>query len=98
MPEEHAVVLLLTVELGIPHAQSLKQKRSAVKGLKDRIRSRFNASVAEVGHLDKWQRAVLAAALVGSDRRHLESEAARLRQLCEEAPDMQIAWIDQEWL
>jgi uncharacterized protein YlxP (DUF503 family) len=47
----------------IPWAQSLKDKRSAVHGLKDRLRSRFNASVAEVAYLDKWQRAVIAVCI-----------------------------------
>lgn len=98
MSEEYAVVLLLTIELAIPHARSLKEKRSAVKSLKDRVRSRFNASVAEVAHLDKWQRAVVAAALVGNDRRRLEVDAARLRQLCEEARGLEVARVDQEWL
>ncbi len=98
MSEPSIFVNLLTIELVIPHAQSLKDKRSAVRGLRDRIRSRFNASVAEVGYQDKWQRATLAVALVGSDRRQLESDAARLRALCEEAMELEIAAIEQEWL
>lgn len=68
-----------------------------MRGLRDRIRSKFNASVAEVGYRDKWQRAVLAVCLVGSDKRQLESDAARLRTLCEETVDAEIAAIDQEW-
>jgi uncharacterized protein YlxP (DUF503 family) len=95
-PDFH--VTLLTIELLIPHAHSLKEKRSAVRGLRDRIRSRFNASVAEVGYQDKWQHALLAACLVGSDRRQLASDADRLRGLCEEAGDVEIAAIDQQWL
>ena len=98
MSEQPFFITLLTIELVIPHARSLKDKRSAVKGLRDRIRSRFNASVAEVGYQDKWQRAVLAACLLGSDKRQLESDAARLRALCEEATDVQITTIDQQWL
>ena len=39
-------ITLLTIELLIPHAQSLKDKRREVRGLKDRIRNKFNASVA----------------------------------------------------
>ncbi|PKH06835.1 hypothetical protein CXF93_13180 [Moritella sp. Urea-trap-13] len=62
----------------IPHAQSLKDKRREVRGLKDHIRSKFNASVAEVGYQDKWQRTTLAVGLVGSDKHLLESTAARI--------------------
>jgi uncharacterized protein YlxP (DUF503 family) len=47
-------VSLLTMELLIPWSRSLKDRRSAVRGLKERLRSRFNASVAEVGYQDKW--------------------------------------------
>ena len=91
-------VLLLRMELVIPGARSLKEKRGPLKSLKERIRSRFNVSIAEVAYRDKWQRALLAASMVGSERRHLETEAARLRQLVEETPDIQPARIDMEWL
>ena len=67
-------------------------------GLKDRLRSRFNASVAEVDHQDKWQRAIIAVCLLGNDRRQLESDMARVRKLCEEARDVQLAEMRQEWL
>lgn len=43
-----------------------------VKSLKDKLRSRFNVSVAEVGGLDSWQSAVVAAATVSHDRTHAE--------------------------
>jgi len=91
-------ISLLTIELLIPWARSLKDKRSAVRGLKDRLRSRFNASVAEVAYQDKWQRAVIAVCILGSDRRQLESDMARVRQLCEEAQNVQVADMHQQWL
>jgi hypothetical protein len=91
-------ISLLTIELMIPWAQSLKDKRSAVRGLKDRLRSRFNASVAEVACQDKWQRTVIAVCLLNTDRRQLESDMARVRQLCEEARDLQITNVHQQWL
>jgi len=98
MSDNSLFINLVTIELMIPYAQSLKHKRSAVRGIKDRIRSKFNASVAEVGFQDKWQRAALAVCMLGNDRRKLESDAARLRTLCEEATDVEIAAINQEWL
>ena len=98
MPDTDLFISLLTIELMIPWARSLKDKRSAVRGLKDRLRARFNASVAEVAYQDKWQRAVLAVCILGSDRRQLESDMARVRQLCEAAQDLQIADMHQQWL
>jgi uncharacterized protein len=62
---------LLTMEIMVPASGSLKDKRRAVKGLKDRIRSRFNVSVAEVGETELWQRATIAVACVSNDRPHI---------------------------
>lgn len=98
MSEPTLFISLLSVELSIPWAKSLKDKRSAVRGLKERLRSRFNASVAEVGYQDKWQRTVVAICLLGNDKRQLESDTAKVRQMCEEAQDMQIADVHQQWL
>ena len=91
-------ISLLTIELMIPWARSLKDKRSAVRGLKDRLRARFNASVAEVAYQDKWQRAIIAVCIIGNDKRQLESNMSKVRQLCEEAQDLQIADMQQQWL
>ena len=98
MPDTDLSISLLTIELMIPWAHSLKDKRSAVRGLKDRLRSRFNASVAEVAYQDKWQRAIIAVCIIGGDKRRLESDMTRVRQLCEEAQDLQIADMHQQWL
>lgn len=59
------------IEIFIGDAGSLKEKRTVVKGLKERIRARFNVSVAEVGAEDKWQRSVLAVAAVSNEIRRL---------------------------
>jgi uncharacterized protein YlxP (DUF503 family) len=56
------------VELYIPYARSLKEKRMAVKGVKDSLKHRHNVSVAEVDHLDLWQRCTLALVAVAGDR------------------------------
>lgn len=98
MSDDSCFIKLITVEMVIFHAQSLKDKRQAVRGLKDRIRSRFNASVAEVGYLEKWQRATIAVCLVGNDKRQLDSDAARILTLCEETRDMTMTHVEQVWL
>jgi uncharacterized protein YlxP (DUF503 family) len=59
---------VLTLELRIEHAHSLKDKRHVVKSLKERLRNRHNISIAEIDHQELWQRAVLAAVTVSSDR------------------------------
>jgi uncharacterized protein YlxP (DUF503 family) len=66
------VVGVLTLEIQVEHSHSLKDKRQVVKSLKDRLRERFNVAVAEIDHLDSWQRAVVAAVTVSNDRVHAE--------------------------
>jgi uncharacterized protein YlxP (DUF503 family) len=57
------------VELHIHGSQSLKEKRGVVRSISQRLRNRFNLSVAEVGGQDRWQTAVLGLATAGSDAR-----------------------------
>ena len=95
---DSAYVALMTIEIFIPDAQSLKQKRGVVRGLCDQIRARFNASVAEIGYQDKWQRSLIGVTIVSGDRRKLEIEMGRVQQLCEKAPRLEIVDIRQQWL
>jgi hypothetical protein len=62
------VIGVLEVDLSIEHAQSLKDKRMALRSLKDRIRRSFNVSVAEVDDNDVWTRAVVGIAIVSNDQ------------------------------
>jgi hypothetical protein len=61
------VVGSLRMELHLPASHSLKAKRSVVNHVKERLRTRFNASVAEVDHQDLWQRATLGVAIVSGE-------------------------------
>jgi uncharacterized protein len=73
-----ATVVVLTWELAIPGCRSLKEKRTAVRSLRDRMQHRFNLSVAETAHQDVHDRAQLTAAVVTSDGRMAESLADRI--------------------
>ncbi len=66
-------VVLLSIALHFPFAQSLKDKRMILRGVKDRAR-KFNVSIAEVDHHDLWQRAELAVVAVATDGTHAEKE------------------------
>lgn len=59
------VVGTLRLEIHLPASDSLKAKRSVLNHVKERVRHRFNASIAEVGHQDLWQRTTLGVAVVG---------------------------------
>ncbi len=57
------------MELHIPESHSLKEKRQVLRSIKDRIKARFNVSVAEVDNNDLWQRASLGVSIVSNDRK-----------------------------
>jgi uncharacterized protein YlxP (DUF503 family) len=61
------IVGLCTVELYIPDGHSLKAKRQVLVSLKERLRGKFNVSIAEVGDQDLWQKAVLGIACVANE-------------------------------
>ncbi|HWP83614.1 MAG TPA: DUF503 domain-containing protein [Terriglobia bacterium] len=63
---------LLILDIHLPNAHSLKEKRFTVRRIQDRLRSRFNVAVAELDHQDLWQRAKVGVVSIASDRRVLE--------------------------
>ncbi|NPV09858.1 MAG: DUF503 domain-containing protein [Anaerolineae bacterium] len=67
------VVGVCTVSLMIPDAFSLKDKRHVVRSVVQRMRRKFNVSVAEVGDLDTWNQASIGIACVSNDRRYAEA-------------------------
>lgn len=81
---------LLQVDLHVPNSRSLKAKRGVIKRLKDRIRNKFNVSVAEVGGLDKWQRSVLAISCVGNDQAQLDRVFQEVKTMLELQPETSI--------
>ena len=72
------IVGILTLEIILPHARSLKDKRQTVRGFKDRIRKRYNAAVAELEFQDKWQRTVIGIATLNSRPRIVEEVLGRI--------------------
>ena len=79
-----ARVALGTLELHLPDVDSLKGKRRVLKGLKERVRARFEVAVAEVDHHDLWQRATLAVAAVSRDGRHANEVVSKAMDFIEE--------------
>ena len=65
---------VLYLDLLVPGARSLKEKRRVVKSLKDRIHGQFNCSVAEIDFQDLWTRCSLAACVVSGDSRHANTQ------------------------
>ena len=61
------------LSLFLPTSHSLKEKRMVLRRVKDRLRQKFNVAVAEVEDNDVWQRAIVGLAVVGNDRRFVDS-------------------------
>ena len=74
---------VLQLSLFISQANSLKSKRQILKSLKDKIRHKFNVSVAEIDAQDLWQSATLAVACVNSDKRLLNSILSKVVNLAQ---------------
>ncbi|MBI2565508.1 MAG: DUF503 domain-containing protein [Candidatus Schekmanbacteria bacterium] len=79
------IVGTLTVDLLVHESQSLKDKRRVVKSLKDRLKSRFNVSVAEIGDLDDRQRACIGLATISNDKRVVERTLSLALQFVEQS-------------
>ena len=81
---------ILYVELFIGSAQSLKDKRSVLGSLKDRIRCKFNVSVAELDGHDKWQVCTMGLTMIGTDNRYIDSTLQNVVSFIEGNPLVEI--------
>lgn len=76
---------ILTLDLQLPYAHSLKEKRAVLQKIRARLRARFNVAVAELDHQDTWQRATLGVVSISDSQQVLESA---FRQVLDEAERM----------
>ncbi|MBL6965357.1 MAG: DUF503 domain-containing protein [Anaerolineales bacterium] len=77
---------VLTLQIQIPSCASLKEKRSRLKPLLNRLRREFNISVAEIDHNDAWGSAVIACALVSNHNGHTQRALQAIP-----------TWIEKNW-
>jgi uncharacterized protein YlxP (DUF503 family) len=91
-------VALGLVEIHLGEVGSLKGKRHALRGLKERVKNRFNVSVAEVDHEDLWQRATLAVACVSNDARHANEVVSKAVNFIESLADGEVIDVRVEIL
>ncbi|MGE0643683.1 MAG: DUF503 domain-containing protein [Nitrospira sp.] len=92
------VVGLCTVEVNIPGSQSLKDKRQVLHSLKDRLRGKFNLSIAEVDGQDLWQRAVLGMACVANDGGYVNQVLDQALNVIKGMPSLEIVRTQLELL
>lgn len=90
-------VVLLHVELHIPYAQSLKDKRMVLRRIKDRLQ-KFNVAVAEIEHQDLWQRAELGIVAISNTTLHVEQELAAAAEEIERLEPGLVSRTDIDYL
>ena len=93
-PDESIWLGTLRVMLSFPNANSKKDKRKVMSKLRDRFQTRYNLTVAEVGHLESYRKGVFVAAMIGNDSKSIQSfldiRANELPMLI----DARIDWIE----
>ena len=93
-----ASVGVLTFELRLEHAHSLKDKRQVVKSLKDRLRARFNVAVAEIGEQEKWQHAIVAAVTISENQKTAEEALQRIEEDASGLLGPMLVRTELEWM
>lgn len=91
------VIGLCTLDLFLGEANSLKDKRRVLKSMLEKVKSRFNVSIAEVDRQDLWQRATVAFACVSNERAHADSTLSAVVRYLEQM-DAQITACQTEIL
>ena len=92
------IVGVLTIELAIFDARTLKDKRRVVHGVKQKLRNRFNVSVAEVAYGDSPKRCRLGIAMVSKEARPLHSQLDQLVDLIRSVGGLTLLDYERELL
>ena len=92
------IVGILTVELDIPDAYSLKEKRMVLNRVRDRLRQRFNVAVAEVGENDVWNVATIGVVTVSNEQRHANQMLSKVAEFLETVRDCEVADVSMEFI
>ncbi len=91
-------VMFLEVELLIEESRSLKQKRHIIKGLKEKVKTKFNASVIECGYQDKWQRAQICCVFIRADSKEVDKTKSAVISFLEVYPGIILVDYNEERL
>ena len=89
---------ILTLELRLDDAHSLKDKRQTVKSLKDRLRSKFNVAVSEIDYQDLWQRSLISVVTVSGDHSHAEQVLQSVEREAASLLGPMLVGVTVEWV
>lgn len=77
---------IVTAQISIPHSQSLKDKRSVIRSMKDRALNKMNVSVAEVGRQDEWRFAEMAFVTVAATSEIVQKRISNISEFLRSDP------------
>lgn len=89
---------MANIDIHIPQSGSLKSKRHILKGIKDRLKNKFNISIAEVGHNDLWQRATLGVSVVANEKKFANQVLSKVVEQINQENGLQILDYSMEIL
>lgn len=89
---------IVRLDLLIPGSRSLKDRRQAIRSLKERLKNRFEAACNEVGDLESWNRASLGIALVSNEKPALQSMVDEIARYAQNDPNVQVTGIERDFL
>lgn len=87
----------LRIVLHIPQSRSLKSKRQVLNQIKDKLRNKFNISLAEVDDNDLWQRATIGIAVVTNNHKHLEQIFSQIENAMAANPNIVLVDVEREF-
>ncbi len=90
------VVGTLVIELFIGSSVTLKDKRRVLRSILDKVKAKFNVSIAEVGNQDAWQRSTLGVACVSNETAHAQSMLSKVTKFIESQGDADIIAVHTE--
>lgn len=88
------IIGLLTVELRLPMARSLKDKRRVLTSLEDKCRNKFNVAVAETGNNELWKNASLGLVTLSNNRHYLDKLLSQILEFIEDFGGFQVIDYD----
>ncbi len=90
------VVGICEIECIIFECNSLKEKRHVIKSIIQRLQSRFNISIAEVGENDKWQRSIIGFSVVSNSNKQIESVISSVINFIDNDERIEIIYINTD--
>jgi len=91
------IIGVLEIEIFIPYSTSIKEKRYIVKSIKDKVKSKYNVSIAELDYQDAWQRSKIGFACLSNSVSYINSYLMDLLKFLQEDKRFEITIYKINW-